>query len=137
MRFANFEIDLEERQLRRDGSTIPLTPKVYQILVYLIKNRDRLCPKEELLASIWPDRVVEEANLTQSISVLRKALDEGANGVKHIGTFPGKGYRFLTDVQIDQIPIVAKLPQSSPPPRLRSHTQRNSDLAPSLLHSLL
>jgi Tol biopolymer transport system component/DNA-binding winged helix-turn-helix (wHTH) protein len=115
MRFADFEIDLEERQLRRDGSTVPLTPKVYQILVYLIENRDRLCPKEELLASIWPDRVVEEANLTQSISVLRKALDEGANGVKHIGTFPGKGYRFLTDVQIDQTQTVAEVPRPSSP----------------------
>lgn len=130
MRFADFELDLKERKLRRGDRPVPLTPKVYDILVYLLVNRDRLCLKEELLASIWPDRVVEEANLTQSISVLRKALDENAHGIKHIGTFPGQGYRFLTPVQPD-LELLVTGPVEPPPvtmSRLRLLPQRRQDV---------
>jgi eukaryotic-like serine/threonine-protein kinase len=75
-RFGPFQADLPNRQLSQEGRLIPLTPKVFQTLEVLLRNRDRVIPKHELLSAIWPESHVEESNLTQNISVLRKALGE-------------------------------------------------------------
>lgn len=93
--FDNFSLNTEERTLKRHKETIALTPKVFDTLVLLVKNHDRVVSKDELLNAIWPERFVEEANLTQNISVLRRALGERASGKKYIATFSGRGYRFL------------------------------------------
>lgn len=98
--FESFRVDPGDQKVWLGDAPISLTPKVFQTLVYLIENRDRILTKEELLAAIWPDRIVEEANLTQNISVLRKALGETTVGKKYIATFPGRGYRFLGLVNI-------------------------------------
>lgn len=100
--FGPFRVDPAARVVTRDKETVPLTPKVLDTLLLLLDNRDRVLSKEELMSGLWPDRVVEEANLSQNISVLRKALGDGAGGARFIVTFPGRGYRFVADVVLEE-----------------------------------
>jgi DNA-binding winged helix-turn-helix (wHTH) protein/pimeloyl-ACP methyl ester carboxylesterase len=97
-RFGPFVLDVGERLLLRDTSAITLRGKVFDALCVLVENAGRLVRKEELLSAIWPDSVVEENNLTQSVSILRKALGEGATGQFYIETIPRIGYRFVANV---------------------------------------
>lgn len=97
--FGPFHVDLATRQLAGEGRPIPLTPKVFQTLEILLRNRDRIVSKKELLNTIWPQSHVEEANLTQNISVLRRALGEANSATKFIATFPRQGYRFIGAVE--------------------------------------
>jgi Tol biopolymer transport system component/DNA-binding winged helix-turn-helix (wHTH) protein len=98
--FDNYTLNAGERTLKRQDDTIALTPKVFETLLVLVQNRDHIVSKEELLTSIWPEHFVEESNLTQNVSVLRKALGESANGKKYIATFSGRGYRFVEPVLV-------------------------------------
>src|SRR5262245_53470636 len=95
--FGHFRLDFAERLLLRNGETIPLQPKAFDLLLVLVQNRGRLLGKEELLKVVWPDTIVEEVNLANNISVLRKALAEDGNGQRFIETVPRNGYRFLAD----------------------------------------
>lgn len=70
-----------------------------ELLLAMVAARDRVLSRDELLAAVWPDVVVEEANLTQNISVLRKALGEEAGENRYIATIPGRGYRFVAEVE--------------------------------------
>lgn len=97
--FGPYTLDLPRMVLLRKGVQVPLTPKVYETLVLLVRNRSRVLPKEELMRSIWPDSYVEEANLNQNISVLRRALGNGNGDGRFIETLPKKGYRFVAPVQ--------------------------------------
>lgn len=98
--FGDFRIDAVARSLSRlDGTPVALTARVFDTLLYLVRHPGISLGKEELLSGIWPGRVVEENNLTQSISTLRKALGAEADGHRYIVTEPGRGYRFVADVQ--------------------------------------
>ena len=97
--FGSFSIDTAHRNLLRDGKLIPLTPKVFETLLVLVRNSSRVIKKDELLGSLWPDSFVEEANLTQNIYILRKALGEGPGQPRYIETIPKRGYRFAADVR--------------------------------------
>ena len=97
--FGPFRLDPAERLLLRDGRAVPLTPKVFDILVLLVENGGRLLEKDELMRRVWPDSFVEEGNLTFNISVLRKALGEGHGHHPYIETVPRRGYRFVADVR--------------------------------------
>ncbi len=97
--FGPFRLDLGERHLRREREIIPLTPKAFDTLLMLVQNSERAMEKDELLKSIWPDTVVEENNLTQNISALRKVLGEGPDGQPYIETIPKWGYRFVARVR--------------------------------------
>jgi Tol biopolymer transport system component/DNA-binding winged helix-turn-helix (wHTH) protein len=97
--FGPFRLDVDERLLMRDERTAPLPPKVFDTLLVLVENSGRLVSKEELMQSLWPDTFVEESNLTQNISQLRRALGDGATGAKYIETIPKRGYRFVANVQ--------------------------------------
>jgi DNA-binding winged helix-turn-helix (wHTH) protein/TolB-like protein len=92
--FGPFQIDVIERRLLRDGEPQHLTPKVFDILLKLAENNGHVLSKDELLQAVWPDTVVEENNLTQNISVLRKVLGDGP----YIETVPRCGYRFAVPV---------------------------------------
>jgi DNA-binding winged helix-turn-helix (wHTH) protein/TolB-like protein/Flp pilus assembly protein TadD len=99
-RFEPFRLDTRARELREgDGAPLALTAKAFDTLCYLIGQRQRLVGKDELLAAIWPGRVVEENNLTQAIAALRRALGTNAGEHRYIVTVPGRGYRFIADVQ--------------------------------------
>jgi DNA-binding winged helix-turn-helix (wHTH) protein/TolB-like protein len=98
--FGEFRIDAVARRLsRRDGTPVTLTTRVFDTLLYLVRHAGASLGKDELLAAIWPGRVVEENNLTQSISTLRKVLGAEPDGHAYITTEPGRGYRFVADVR--------------------------------------
>ncbi len=121
--FGPFRLDTEARQLWRGSERIALTPKVLDTLRYMVENPGRLLTKEELLKAVWPDRFVDEANLTQNISVLRRALGELESGTKYVGTFHGRGYQFLTPVRLVEVvvePDPHHLPEQPADVRARS-----------------
>lgn len=91
--FGPFLLDTRERVLLRDGEIVPLTAKVFETLVVLVENNGHALEKEELIKTLWPDTFVEEGNLTQNVSRLRKVLGED-----YIETLPRRGYRFTADV---------------------------------------
>lgn len=97
--FATFQLDPVERMLRCGGQPIPLAHKVFETLLLLVQNSGHVMGKEELMERIWPDSFVEETNLAQNISILRKALGEGGDGTKFIETVPKLGYRFVVPVK--------------------------------------
>ena len=79
--FGDFSVDAAKRQLRgRGGVTVPLTTKAFETLLYLVGRGGTVLEKDELLGAIWPDAIVEENNLTQAISSLRRALGESLGG---------------------------------------------------------
>ena len=82
-----------------ENETVSLTNKVYEVLLLLVKNSGKLVTKDELMEKVWKDSFVEEANLTQTISVLRKTLGENPNQHRFIVTESGKGYRFVAKVR--------------------------------------
>jgi DNA-binding winged helix-turn-helix (wHTH) protein/TolB-like protein/Tfp pilus assembly protein PilF len=96
--FGPFCLDLERRLLLRDGAIVSLTPKVFETLVALVEQSGSVVSKDELLARLWPDTIVEERNLSQNIFLLRKALGDDLHGHLYIETVPKVGYRFLTRV---------------------------------------
>jgi DNA-binding winged helix-turn-helix (wHTH) protein/TolB-like protein len=97
--FGRFRFDPAEQLLQRDGKSVPLTPKAFEILQILLQSSGRLLTKEELMRLVWPDSFVEEANLTVNISALRKALGDTLNGQEYIETVPKRGYRFIAAVR--------------------------------------
>ncbi|HYJ89713.1 MAG TPA: winged helix-turn-helix domain-containing protein, partial [Pyrinomonadaceae bacterium] len=96
--FAHFRLDRLQKILLREGKPVPLTPKVYDTLELLLDNRDRLLEKDELMQRLWPDRFVEESNLTSNIKMLRRALADDAADPRFIETVPRRGYRFICNV---------------------------------------
>jgi DNA-binding winged helix-turn-helix (wHTH) protein/pimeloyl-ACP methyl ester carboxylesterase len=107
--FGDFRLDVRERRLLRGGQPVPLTRKALETLRVLLERSGRLVTKDELMRCIWPDTIVEENNLNQNISVLRRALGEHTTGPRFIETVPGVGYRFVADV-------TKSGPSAGPPP---------------------
>src|SRR5882724_10588071 len=97
--FGRFRAKSDERVLLREGELVPLTPKAFDILLTLLENDGRIVHKEDLMKKVWPNTFVEEGNLTQNVSLLRKALGESANGPQFIETVPRRGYRFVAPVR--------------------------------------
>jgi DNA-binding winged helix-turn-helix (wHTH) protein/TolB-like protein len=97
--FAKFRFDPANHLLLSDKDPISLTPKAFDILLVLVENGRGLTTKEELMSKVWPDSFVEEANLTVTISALRRALGETGDGKQYIETVPKKGYRFVCPVK--------------------------------------
>lgn len=97
--FGPFLLDADERLLMRDGRTVPMPPKVFDTLLALVENSGRIIGKEELMQLLWPDTYVEESNLTQNISQLRRALSDGNGDDQYIETIPKRGYRFAASVK--------------------------------------
>lgn len=96
--FGPFRLDPVKRTLLRGAEVVPLTGRAFDTLLILIQNRGKTVEKDALMHQVWGDVTVEENNLTQSISALRKALGESRNDHRYIVTFPGVGYRFVADV---------------------------------------
>lgn len=98
-RFDVFEADPHDRSLKRDGSAIPVTPKVFELLIALLERPGEVVEKEALMSELWPDSFVEESNLAQNMAVLRKALGDSSKDPKYIVTVPGRGYRLIAHVE--------------------------------------
>ena len=119
--FGDFRVDAGRRLLLGlDGHPLPVTPKAFDTLLYLVQHADAVLEKETLMNAIWPDTTVEENNLNQSISALRRALGDNRTDHRYIVTVPGRGYRFVaavkkrhappTAVSTDSIRSIAVLP---------------------------
>jgi TolB-like protein len=97
--FGEFRIEVSKRQLLCKGRAVPLTPKVFDTLLHLVQNGEKVVEKDALMQAIWPDTLVEENNLNQNISTLRRLLGESRGENRYIVTVPGKGYRFIAAVE--------------------------------------
>jgi DNA-binding winged helix-turn-helix (wHTH) protein/Flp pilus assembly protein TadD len=107
-RFGQFVLDPGRRTLSRADSPVSLTPKAFDVLLFLVQNPNRLVAKEELLQAVWGDTFVEEGNLKQYISHLRKALGDNSEDTRLIVTIARKGYQFTADVTIAEAANIAK-----------------------------
>jgi DNA-binding winged helix-turn-helix (wHTH) protein/TolB-like protein len=98
--FGDFRLDPTKRLLQRlDGTSVPLTPRVFETLLYMVEHRDIVLDKERLMKAVWPDSIVEENNLSQNISTLRRIFGETPGSHSYIVTVPGRGYRFVAEVR--------------------------------------
>jgi len=120
--FGRFRLKTAERVLLREGELVPLTPKVFDILVTLVEHGGQVVAKDDLMKRVWPNTFVEEGNLTQNISLLRKALGESPGGVQFIETVPRRGYRFVADTNqswaekpaaVEEPPRVVSIPDTN------------------------
>ena len=116
--FGSFRLDQQERLLQRDGVTISLTPKAFDLLLALLERAGKLVEKEELFQTVWPDTMVEESNLSSNIALIRKALGDDAAAPRFVETVPKRGYRFIAELRIveaEVVPVIAsKEPESLP-----------------------
>jgi len=104
--FGEFRLDPRQQTVCsiRDGRVVPLTPRVFDTLLYFVEHRGELLDKATLMKAIWPNVVVEENNLNQHVSTLRRALADGRSEHRYILTVPGRGYRFVADVTLTPTP---------------------------------
>jgi len=125
-RFGQFALDVRKRTVSRADSPVSLTPKAFDVLLFLVQNPNRLVTKEELLQAVWGDTFVEEGNLTQYISHLRKALGDNPEDTRLIVTIARKGYQFTAGV------TVAESTDSTKQPAVQVSTAESSlsDLQP-------
>jgi DNA-binding winged helix-turn-helix (wHTH) protein len=108
--FGSFRVDAEKELLLREDETVPLAPKAFQILLVLIRSKNEVVTKDELMKAVWPDTFVEEANISRNIFLLRKALGDSPQDHQYVVTVPGRGYRFTEEVQFvpeQELSIVA------------------------------
>jgi TolB-like protein/DNA-binding winged helix-turn-helix (wHTH) protein len=99
LEFGPYSLSAAERELRLEGERVQLSPRVFDTLLALASNPGRLLDKDELMRTVWPETVVEENNLNQTVCLLRKALKDGENGTRYIETVPKRGYRFVAAVK--------------------------------------
>ena len=97
--FGPYLLDTIQHLLLKEGRPVTLTPKTYDTLLLLVQNSGRMLSKEELMKSLWPDSFVEESNLTQQVSMIRRALGDSPGDPHFIVTIPGRGYRFSAEVR--------------------------------------
>jgi DNA-binding winged helix-turn-helix (wHTH) protein len=96
--FGDFELDEHRYELRRAGEPLKLEPKVFEVLAYLIRHRDRFVSRDELIEKLWPGQVVSEAALTRCVAEARKAVGDDGVRQQAIRTQYGRGYRFVAEV---------------------------------------
>jgi TolB-like protein len=100
--FAEHVLDVDLRELTRGGEGIAVEPQVFDLLIYLVENRERVVSKDDLIESIWDGRIVSESTLTSRINAARKAVGDSGKDQAVIRTIPRKGFRFVGDVQVHQ-----------------------------------
>jgi len=111
-KFGEFEIDALARTLRREETIVTLNRRAFDVLLYLVQNPGKVVTRDELLKNVWSDTFVDENSLAQSISALRRALDEKPGDNSYIVTLPGRGYQFVSPVQVvatEKLSIVADM----------------------------
>jgi DNA-binding winged helix-turn-helix (wHTH) protein/Tol biopolymer transport system component len=98
LRFGPVTLIPAERLVLKDGRSVPLTPKAFDLLAFMAAHPGRLLTKDELMQAVWPDAIVEESNLSYNVFAIRKALGEGEETERYVETVPKRGYRFLPQV---------------------------------------
>ncbi|HET9712212.1 MAG TPA: tetratricopeptide repeat protein [Pyrinomonadaceae bacterium] len=109
--FSGFRLEEAQQRLLFNGEPVALKPKILDLLRYLIQSRGQLIAKDDLMREVWPDTIVEENNITVSMSILRKTLGENRQKPRFIQTVPRRGYRFVAEViELPTDPIVVGEP---------------------------
>lgn len=103
-RFAEFELDLSQQELRRLGESVHIEPQVFDLIVHLVRNNDRIVSKDELIETIWNGRIISEAALSSRINGARRALGDNGTDQLFIRTLHKRGFRFVGDVQAISAP---------------------------------
>jgi len=98
--FGDYEIDVERRELRRAKTPVHVEPQVFDLLVYLVRNRDRVVSKDDLIASVWGGRIVSDSTLTSRINAARNAIGDSGEEKRLIRTIARKGLRFVGAVRM-------------------------------------
>jgi DNA-binding winged helix-turn-helix (wHTH) protein len=98
-RFGDFEIDIARQELRRAGRRVAIEPQVFDLLVHLVRNCDRIVTKDELIETIWQGRIVSEAALSSHISAARRAIGDSGQSQSLIRTQHKRGFRFVGAVE--------------------------------------
>jgi DNA-binding winged helix-turn-helix (wHTH) protein len=115
--FGDCTLDTELYVVQRTGLTIPLRPKVFQVLHYLLRHRDRVIAKQELQEQVWPDQFVSDATLEGVLKAVRQAVGDSRRTQRCIQTRRGQGYRFVAPlVEPGEAPQPAEGPRSLPGP---------------------
>jgi DNA-binding winged helix-turn-helix (wHTH) protein len=114
--FEDYALDTSRRELRRGAVLVSLEPQVFDLLAYLIQNRQRVVSKDDLIASIWDGRIVSESALSNRINAVRSAIGDNGEDQRLIGTVVRKGVRFVGDVHERQepTPVAAEQPRQYP-----------------------
>ncbi len=102
--FENYALDTDRRELRRGASAVSVEPQVFDLLAYLLKHRDRVASKDDLIAAIWGGRIVSDSTLTTRINAVRRAISDTGEEQRLIRTLPRKGMRFVGAVREEQKP---------------------------------
>lgn len=110
--FGEFQVDPLMRTLRRSEEVVTLNRRAFDVLIYLIQNPGRVLSRDELLKNVWPDTFVDENSLAQSISSLRRALEEKPGDNSYIVTLPGRGYQFVSQVKVIAPPDLSITPDA-------------------------
>ena len=127
--FGEFTVNAEDHTVSRNGDTVPVTPKMFDLLLVFVQHPGRVLGKDFLLKSVWPNSFVEEGNITFNIGQLRKALDDNVQSPIYIETIPRRGYRFLPPVEAstetlpdDAEPVTdTQSPDATPSPTRRPY----------------
>ena len=112
-KFGEFQVDALARTLRRESEIVTLNRRAFDVLLYLVQNPGRVLTRDELLKNAWPDTFVDENSLAQSISALRRALEEKPGDNNYIVTLPGRGYQFVAAVQVVVPAALAVVPDAA------------------------
>ncbi len=96
--FGDYRLDFERRELRRGSEMVSLEPKAFDLLAYLVRHRDRVVSKDDLLQEVWGGRIVSEAALTTRINAVRRAVGDDGTAQRLVRTLTRKGIRFIGDV---------------------------------------
>jgi DNA-binding winged helix-turn-helix (wHTH) protein len=132
--FGDYTLDTDRYELRHAGAQVPLGPKPFALLTYLLQHHDRAVAKEELLAQLWPQQFVSESVLTSCMLVVRQALGDSGQTQQLIKTVRGRGYRFVLPVEVQTEPEDALAPEPSVPQVTPSATEQQlTGLTPQLV----
>ncbi|MCU0986494.1 MAG: winged helix-turn-helix domain-containing protein [Acetobacteraceae bacterium] len=113
--FATCELDLDRQELRREGEVVHVEPQVFDLIAHLVRNRDRVVSKDELIETIWGGRIISEAALSSRINAARRAIGDTGQDQGLIRTFHKRGFRFVASVATD---AAAPLPATPAPAAL-------------------
>jgi TolB-like protein/DNA-binding winged helix-turn-helix (wHTH) protein len=106
--FEDFTFDTERRELHRGRDAVSITPQVFDLLDYLIRNRERVVSKDDLISAVWSGRIVSDAALTTRLNAARHAIGDSGEAQRLLKTLPRKGFRFVGTVQeVQRRPVVA------------------------------
>ena len=100
--FEDFVLDTDKRELRRGADVVSVAPQVFDLLDYLIRNRERVVSKDDLITAIWKGRIISDAALTTRLKAVRNAIGDSGEGQRLIKTLPRKGFRFVGSVREEQ-----------------------------------